>query len=210
MKKIVLIVPLLWIIYFETQALDSMRIRIKATVVIDATADKVWNVIKNYNDMSWHPTINNIKIDDKNKKGSIRILTLKDGGTITQELKNHDAKEMSFNYKTIEMSVREIFESSRGNVEIPTFPVGFHSAKLSVKNENGKAIVTWNTAYYPLFGTNNYFHSPIPKEINIETANKAIILFLKTGLTHLLKKFDANGNESSVSFFCIRGPCFGI
>jgi len=204
MKKIILLIPMLWFFSSATEARSPVRVKMIATVAIDADADadEVWNVIKNYGDMSWHPAIINVEVDNENNtEGSVRVLTLKNGGSITQRLNKYDTNEMYFRYKVNGMSIKKIIEVVKhDNVEIPVLPVQGFIGRLSVNNENGKAIVTWTTAYYPIF--EGKYYNPIPKETNTETANKAIIVYLKTGLTYLLKKFNPDGNESDISIFC--------
>ena len=66
-----------------------VRGKMTASITIDAPAAKVWEVIKNYNDMSWHPGIKSVE-GGSNDKGAVRKLTLANGGTITEELKSHE------------------------------------------------------------------------------------------------------------------------
>jgi mxaD protein len=40
-----------------------------------------------------------------NEKGATRVLTLTDGGTITEFLKKYDAAKMSYTYKITDMSI---------------------------------------------------------------------------------------------------------
>ena len=81
MKKISLFVSLI-LVFFTAAATahGPVRGKLTATTTIDASADKVWDVISNYDDMSWHPAISNATADNGNKKGSVRVLTLTDGG----------------------------------------------------------------------------------------------------------------------------------
>jgi len=65
-----------------------VRQKAEEKVTINAPAAKVWDIIKNYGDMSWHPGIMSTTVKGDNTKGAVRVLTLKDGGTITEELKS--------------------------------------------------------------------------------------------------------------------------
>ena len=97
MKKVSLIATVL-LSFFTAIASAHGPVRQKAEeqITINAPAEKVWSIIKNYGDMSWHPDIFNTTEEGGNKKGAIRVLTLKDGGTIKEELKKYDEAKMSY------------------------------------------------------------------------------------------------------------------
>ena len=195
MRKIALLFPALFLLFTTAaQAHGPVRGKMTATVTIDAPADKVWDVIKNYDDMSWHPAIKDTKADKGNEDGSIRVLTLKDGGTITEELKNHDDKKMAYKYKITEMSSVKTIQHAGQDEEVPVLPVDNYAATLSVKDKGGKSVVTWVATYYRAYVNNNP-----PEELNEEAADKGVTGVLKSGLVALLQKFDAKGDESAVS-----------
>src|SRR5512135_668362 len=99
-----------------------VRAKMTATVTIDAPAAKVWDVIKNYDDMSWHPAIKSVKGDGTNNKGAIRTLTLANG-TITEELKAYDAAKMNYKYKITDMSSTGTIKHAGQDESIPVLPV---------------------------------------------------------------------------------------
>src|SRR5664280_136638 len=105
MKKFTLIASVL-LFFFTAIASAHGPVRQKAEeqITINAPAEKVWALIKNFGDMSWHPDISNTTADGGNKKGATRVLTLKDGGTIKEEMKKYDEAKMSYAYKITEMS----------------------------------------------------------------------------------------------------------
>ncbi|MGZ5026493.1 MAG: SRPBCC family protein, partial [Methylobacter sp.] len=56
MKKIILFVSVL--LFFFTSIANAhgpVRQKAEEKITIDAPAAKVWDIIKNYGDMSWHP-----------------------------------------------------------------------------------------------------------------------------------------------------------
>ena len=195
MKKIALLVPALFLMMLSSvYAHGPVRGKMTATVTIDAPAAKIWDIIKDYDDMSWLPPIKSVTADKGNNKGSIRVLTLKKGGTITEELKKYNADKMSYKYKITKMSSVKTIKHSGQDEEVPVVPVENYAATITVKEKAGKSIVTWVATYYRAYVNNNP-----PKELNEAAADKAITTILKSGLTNLLKKFDSKGDESAVS-----------
>ena len=164
-----------------------------ATATIDAPAEKVWDIIKNYDDMSWHPSIKNATADKGNKKGSVRTLTLSNGGTITEQLKDYKADKMSYKYKITKMSSVGTVHHAGQDESIPVLPVDNYAATLSVKDKGGKSEVTWVATYYRAYVNNNP-----PAEMNEEAADKAVTAVLTDGLTSLAQKFDSSASSSVV------------
>ena len=160
-----------------------VRAKLTATVTIDAPAAKVWDVIKNYNDMSWLPSVRSVKGDGTNDKGAIRTLHLTDGGTITEELKAYDASKQTYKYKITDMSSVGTIKHAGQDEHIPVLPVGNYAAEISVVDKGGKAEVEWVATYYRAYVNNNP-----PAELNEEAADKAVTEVLTSGLTNLAKK----------------------
>lgn len=194
MKKNSLFVSFL--LFFFAAAVSAhgpVRGKMTATVTIDAPASDVWDVISNYDDMSWHPGISSTKADKGNDKGSVRVLTLKDGGTITEELKVHKADKMTYKYKITDMSTVKTIQHSGQDEDVPVLPVENYAATLLVKDKGGKTVVTWIATYYRRYVNNNP-----PAELNEEAADAAVTAVLTDGLTSLLQKFDPSGDSSAV------------
>ena len=190
MKKISLFVSLI-LVFFTAVATahGPVRGKLTLTTTIDAPADKVWDVISNYDDMSWHPSITGVKADNGNNKGSVRVLTLKGGGTITEELKKYDADKMSYKYKITEMSTVKTIQHAGQDEDIPVLPVENYQATLTVKDKGGKAVVSWVATYYRGYVNNNP-----PEELNEEAADKAVTAVLTDGLTSLAEKFGSSAD----------------
>ncbi len=194
MKKISLIaVVLLFFVTGAAFAHGPVRAKLTATVVIDAPADKVWDVVKNFDDMSWHPYIARTEGKGGNKKKATRVLTLKDGGTITEQLKAYKEDKRSIKYKITDMSSVKTIQHSGQQEKVPVLPVNNYAATLSVKDKSGKAQVTWVATYYRAYMNNNP-----PKELNEDAADAAVTDVLKAGLFALLKKFDASADDSAI------------
>lgn len=170
-----------------------VRGKMTATVSINASAKQVWDVISNYNDMSWHPTISSVVADKGNQKGSTRVLTLKNGKKITEVLKDYKADKMSYKYKITSMSPVKTIKHAGQDEVIYVLPVKNYAAKISIKDKKGKAIVTWVATYYRGYVNNNP-----PAELNEKAADVAVTAVLTKGLTGLLQKFDSTANSSLI------------
>lgn len=105
MKKFTLITSVaLFLFTAIANAHGPVRQKAEEQITINAPAEKVWALIKDFGDMSWSPSIAGTKAEGGNTKGATRVLTLKEGGTIKEELKKYDETKMSYAYKITEMS----------------------------------------------------------------------------------------------------------
>ncbi|MDD5460176.1 MAG: SRPBCC family protein [Methylococcales bacterium] len=181
MKKVSLITTVL-LSFFTAIASAHGPVRQKAEeqITINAPAEKVWSIIKNYGDMSWHPDIFNTTAEGDNKKGAIRVLTLKDGGTIKEELKKYDEAKMSYSYKIVGMSTAKTITHAGVEEKVPVLPVDNYSATIEVEPKGDTSVVSWTAGYYRAYTNNNP-----PAEMNEETANAAVGAILKRGLINL-------------------------
>jgi mxaD protein len=181
MKKITLIASVL-LFFFTALASAHGPVRQKAEqqITINAPAEKVWAIIKNYGDMSWHPDIFNTSAEGGNKKGATRVLTLKDGGTIKEELKKYDEAKMAYSYKITEMSTAKTITHAGDEEKVPVLPVDNYSATIEVEAKGDTSVVNWTAGYYRAYTKNNP-----PAEMNEEAANAAVNAILKTGLLNL-------------------------
>ena len=67
-------------------AAAAPELHVKKSVTIAAPADTVWDAVKNFNELNtWHPAVASDEIvsGTNNTPGSVRLLTLKGGGTGT-------------------------------------------------------------------------------------------------------------------------------
>lgn len=150
------------------------------TITINAPADKVWGIIKNYGDMSWLPPVKSTEVKGGNEKGAIRVLTLKDGGTITEEMKKYDEAKMSYSYKITDMSTAKTITHAGKEEKVPVVPVDNYSATITVEAQGATSSVRWKAGYYRAY-TNN---EP-PEDMNEAAANAAIKGIFTTGLNNL-------------------------
>lgn len=181
MKKIMFVVPALFLMLSGiVNAHGPVRQKAEEDVTINAPAEKVWSIIKNFDDMSWHPGIKSVKADKGNEKGSVRVLALKDGGTISEELKKYDDKGMSYAYKITDISTEKTISHAGAEEKVPVLPVDNYSATIDVTSNGNATTVSWKAAYYRAYTNNNP-----PDEMNEDAANKAVTACLKSGLENL-------------------------
>ena len=194
MKKISFLAFFLFLFSAVSYAHGPVRGKMTATVDIEAPAEEVWEIIKNFDDMSWHPSIKNTEGQGGNDKGATRVLTI-DGGTITEQLKSYNAKKMSYKYKIIDMSVVKTIQHSGQDEDVPVLPVDNYQGVITVKKKGDSAVVTWVATYYRAYMNNNP-----PTELNEETADEAVTAVLTEGLTSLLHKFEPNTLPTAITF----------
>jgi mxaD protein len=181
MKKITFIVSVLLFLFTAVAgAHGPVRQKAEEQITINAPAEKVWAIIKNYGDMSWLPDIFNTTSEGGNKKGATRVLTLKNGGAITEELKKYDEAKMSYAYKITDMSVAKTITHAGVEEKVPVLPVDNYSASIEVEAKGDTSVVSWTAGYYRAYTNNNP-----PAEMNEEAANAAVGAVLKTGLINL-------------------------
>ena len=81
-------------------------VKVFISSVIQAPADKVWAVVRDFNDMpSWHPLISRSTIDGGRPSdaiGCIRTLTLTDGVQVREQLLSLSDFDYSFSYAILE------------------------------------------------------------------------------------------------------------
>ncbi len=82
MKKIALLAPVVLSFFAATaaNAHGPVRQKLEKDIEINAPAAKVWDIIKNYGDMSWLPGVTKTESKGGNTEGTTRVLDLKDGG----------------------------------------------------------------------------------------------------------------------------------
>ncbi len=149
------------------------RQKVVEKIEIEAPAAKVWAVVGNFQDMSWHPAVAKTEgTGDNTPDQAKRKLTLKSGGTIDETLTRHDDKDMTIAYKI-------------DQVDVKVLPVNNYSSTMSVKEEGGKSVVEWKGAFYRGFMNNDP-----PPELSDEAAVKAVGDIYKTGLAALKAKVE--------------------
>lgn len=146
--------------------------KVEKTVVIDASPDKVWGLVKDFgNWQKWHPAVESTKLDKRNVDGTeetVRLLNLKGGGTILENLKSIDENSKQMKYGIIE----------------GVLPVADYYSTISVKAvDGGKSEVKWMGRFYRVYKLN----PPIPPGQDDKSAVDAVTGVYDAGLANLKK-----------------------
>lgn len=180
MKSFTMLAALMTII---TPALSSAApgktsLQVSKTIIINADAQKVWALAGDFSGMqNWHPAVASTKLETRplanGKEETVRLLTLKDGGTIVENLISVDQAKMRIKYAIIES----------------VLPISDYSATITVKAlPQNKTEVHWqghfNRAYQ---GT-----APIPADKDDATARKVVTQVYETGLANLKQMLEAH------------------
>lgn len=183
MMKSFFYVPLLSLLFAATaHAHGPVRQKLEEQITINATAQKVWGIIKDFGDAAWIPAVKSTTNTGGNTEGATRVLTLQDGGTITEELKKYDEGKMSFAYKITEMSTAKTITHAGAEEKVPVLPVDNYAASIDLEPKGETTVVTWKAGFYRAYTNNNP-----PPEMNEEAANSAVTAVLKGGLDNLKK-----------------------
>jgi Polyketide cyclase / dehydrase and lipid transport len=152
-----------------------VRQKITESVEINAPAAKVWSVIGNFQDMSWHPAVEKTEGTGGNEPDTAkRTLTLKGGGVLNEELARYQPEEFSYSYRIPQ-------------VDVKVLPVNNYSSTIIVIPEGpDKSKVEWRGAYY-----RGYPNNDPPPELNEEAANKAVSGVYRAGLDALKARVEA-------------------
>ena len=149
-----------------TSAHGPTRQKVVESATIEAPADKVWAIVKDFGALqNWHPAIAESPADKGNEEGSVRQLKLKGGGALTETLEAYDAAKMRYSYRAKDGGA---------------LPVTNYTSTITVKAEGGTAVVEWRGAFY-----RGYPNNDPPPDQNDEAAVAAITGVYKAGLANL-------------------------
>ena len=149
-------------------------LHVTKSVTINADAAKVWDIVKNFDGLNtWHPAVakDEIVSGTNNKVGAVRLLTLKDGGTIKEKLLGYSSQDHRFKYSILE----------------GVLPVSSYTSSFVVKSAGkGKATATWSGN----FKRKNVGDKPADNE-NDKTATDTMGAVYQAGLDNLKKMAEA-------------------
>ena len=132
MKMISALVFALSLLVSGTSMAAAPALHVTKSVTINADAAKVWDTMKNFDGLNtWHPAVakDEIVSGTNNHAGAVRLLTLKDGGTIKEKLLAYSAPSKMMKYSILE----------------GVLPVSGYTSTISVKSAGkGKSTVTWH------------------------------------------------------------------
>lgn len=135
MKKLLSTLTLALLAVSFSAVAAAPKLMVSEKVEINASADKVWEKVKNFGDLgAFHPAVKTTEITSgtNNKAGAKRLLTLQDGGTINETLTRYSNKKMMYSYVITD----------------GVLPVSHYSAVIKVKPVGkDKSVVTWNAVF---------------------------------------------------------------
>jgi len=119
----------------EDAAAAAPILHVRKSIVIDATVDNVWAAAKNFDSLNvWHPAVakDEIVVGKNDQVGAVRLLTLKDGGTIKEKLLGFSDREHRFRYSIVE----------------GVLPVSHYTSTFLVRSAGpGRSAVTWSGSF---------------------------------------------------------------
>ncbi|HEU4459367.1 MAG TPA: SRPBCC family protein [Methylibium sp.] len=144
------------------------RQKVVEKIAIDAPADAVWAIVKDFDALAkWHPAVEASPADKGNTEGSVRNLKLKGGGALVETLEKYNAAGKSYGYRAKDGGA---------------LPVTNYTSTITVSGEGAKSSVEWRGAFYRGFPNNDP-----PPDQNDEAAVKAVTGVYKAGLENLKK-----------------------
>jgi len=148
-------------------------LHVTESVEIDAPLTKVWKAVKDFNGLaSWHPAVAKDEIVEgsNNVEGAVRLLTLKDGGTIKEKLLAYNPAAHRVKYAILE----------------GVLPVSDYTATIAVTGAGGgKTLVTW-TGHFQRKDTSDHPAA----NANDKAATDAIHGVYRAGLDNLKKQLE--------------------
>jgi mxaD protein len=148
-------------------------LHVSQSVDIQASASKVWETVKNFDQLNtWLPPVAKDEIVEgqNNTVGAVRLLTLKDGGTVKEKLLAFTPAARTFRYQIVES----------------VLPVSHYTSVVIVKSRGkGKSTITWSGR----FKRKNEGPSPGDNE-NDKAATDAITGVYQTGLSTVKKMLE--------------------
>lgn len=154
---------------YAAQAHGPTRQKVSQTIEINAPADKVWAVLGNFQDGSWIPVVEKTEGKGGNEVKATRVLTLKGGATVEEELAKYDAEKKTYMYRITK-------------VDVKTLPVNDYSStiEVEVEGDGAKSKVTWRGAFY-----RGYMNNDPPPDLNDEASKAAVLGLYKAGLDNV-------------------------
>jgi hypothetical protein len=114
----------------------ASRLSVKQSVTIAAPSDKVWGIVKNFSDMSWHPAVKSDTATNGNSVGSVRTLDL-GGPKLIEQLTAYSDAKMRYSYKITD-----------DPANVKTLPVTRYTSTISVRGTaKGTSVVTWTGSF---------------------------------------------------------------
>jgi carbon monoxide dehydrogenase subunit G len=150
------------------------ELKVSQSVTIAASPDKVWAIIKNFGDLTWHPAVKASPATDGENVGSVRTLDL-GGPKLVERLTAKSDAMMSYSYAITD---------DPANVKV--VPVTDYQSTIKVTKSGKGSKVTWS----------GHFHRADPSakpaaDQDDKSAIKAVTGIYKGGLDALKKRAES-------------------
>jgi carbon monoxide dehydrogenase subunit G len=125
---------------FATAALAANVLSLKEKVELSVPPQKAWELIKDFDGwQNWHPAIASTEITSGkgNTHGTVRVLTTKDGGKITERLVRYQPKGFSYTYTITDSPL----------------PITDYTSTIQVKPSKSGSAVIWSSHFRAKEGT---------------------------------------------------------
>ena len=158
---------------FESFSHGPSRQKVSESISVKASAQKVWEIVKNFKDFEWNDDVKNCSAAD-NKIGSERTIEFINGSIVKQKLEKLNDEKLMIGWRITETDNKML-------------PVNSYAAKIFIisKDEN-TTDVKYKAGFYRGFMGNDP-----PEELNDENSKKKVENFIKKSLNGL-KKFAEN------------------
>jgi len=145
-------------------------LKIAESIEIAAKPEVVWSVVCDFAKISdWNPMVARSVAASDERQGKERLITLKNGGQITDALIEYDGSKMTYSYRRVDD-------------DLQAFPVSFYSATITLSPTSAGTKVQWTGGYY----RGDTSNEP-PENLNDDAAKKAMTDFFEAGLNNLMK-----------------------
>ena len=117
-----------------TPALAARQpLKVSEHIDISAPPAKVWDVVRDFGNLNWHPAVASTSLDkgSKDKRGAVRTVTIKDGAKLVEELLSHQDSTRSFKYRIIDSPL----------------PVSDYVSTFQVKATKSGSRVEWSSTF---------------------------------------------------------------
>jgi hypothetical protein len=163
-----LAVSVLTVAPLSAAAHGPTRQKVVEKITINAPAATVWARMGNFDALkNWHPVVEASPASDGNNVGSVRSLSLKGGGALTETLEGYDAAAMKYSYRAKDGGA---------------LPVTNYTSTIIVTADGDKSVVEWRGAFY-----RGHPGNQPPPEQNDDAAVAAVTGVYKSGLENLKK-----------------------
>ena len=121
-------------------AFAANALSVKEKVDLSVPPEKAWETIKDFDSLhTWHPVFASTEIvsGKGNTRGTVRVLTTKDGAKITERLERYQPKAFSYTYRITDSPL----------------PISDYVSTIQVKGSKSGCVVTWSSHFKAKEGT---------------------------------------------------------